>query len=314
MKKFQVLGDPHLGRSFVHGVPLARRGEREEIVWKQFEKELNNLSKDIELHVNMGDLFDKAIVSYDVILRAASIYNEAAKAHPKVSFVVLKGNHDLLRDLERSSAFDLFTKLVTEPNITVVTKPTILDDYVFFAYDPINDAADLVTDEMKGCKIAFGHWDTEGFGNDHNVIPTSELNSVGIKVAYTGHVHKTNRFKRDNVDVHVVGSMQPYAHGEETKSDLYITLTLKQLAENKKNLTNRCVRVVLEPGELLEQEIDCLQLTVKRKTSDDDEGPEVTLGDFNMVDLFEQAFKEAGVRDDLKKQMIEQYDEERISV
>ena len=35
-----TIGDPHLGRSFKTGVPLHRLGDREAMVWKEFERQL----------------------------------------------------------------------------------------------------------------------------------------------------------------------------------------------------------------------------------------------------------------------------------
>ena len=55
---FTLLGDPHLGRTFVHGVPLHRRGEREVMMWRNFAQSLSNVTT--PLHICLGDLFDRA--------------------------------------------------------------------------------------------------------------------------------------------------------------------------------------------------------------------------------------------------------------
>lgn len=310
MTKIDRLGDPHLGRSFIHGVPLHRRGEREKLVWKQFRASL--LETTADLHVNMGDLFDKAIVSYDTIIEAAKAYNAAAARRPDTTFVIMKGNHDLLRDLERNSAFDLFCRLLFHPNIRTVVSPVVIENRLFVPYDPITPTAELIKPEHKGCIEAYGHWDTDGFGSTHNVIPTKQLAEIGITTAYTGHVHLPTRFKRDGVDVTVVGSMQPYAHGEEADNSLYITLSLDQL-EAATDLKDKCVRVVLQPDEMLEDQIDCLQLTVKRLTSEEDEAPTVTLGDFNFEALFRQAFADEGVGTETTQKMIDIFNEKRLT-
>ena len=119
-----LMGDAHLGRSFIHGVALSRRGEREEMVWRDFAANLAAAKPG--LHVSMGDLFDKAIVPYEVIARAAKLYRQAAEAKPQTRFVVLRGNHDVRRDLEKISAFDLFALLVRDiPTIFVVSGPCL---------------------------------------------------------------------------------------------------------------------------------------------------------------------------------------------
>jgi DNA repair exonuclease SbcCD nuclease subunit len=311
MPKTHVLGDPHLGRSFVHGVPLARKGEREQLIREQFVNEYYQFPEDTELHVCMGDLFDKAIVPYDVILFAAHVVNEAARNNPHIQFVILKGNHDLLRDLEKASAFDLFERLITQDNVHIITKPTILMGQAFFAYDPLTPIADLVTDAIVGCEAAWFHADTNGFGSEHNVIPTHKLALHGVLRAYTGHVHKPARFTRDGVDVTVTGSMQPYAFGEQANPDLYVEHTLASL-KTAGDLTHKVVRLTLDPGEMLEDEVDCLQLVVRRTTADAEEAPVVTMGDFDMEALFRRAFTEAGVNSAVTDSLLGSYNERRL--
>lgn len=298
----ELLGDPHLGRPFVHGVPLHRRGEREHMVWKDF---FQSLETDADIHVCMGDLFDKWSVSYDVIVKAAHMYTSSAIVRPKTQFYILKGNHDWTRDLERKSAFDVFKMIVSRmPNIHVVDEPKQVGDLLFYPWHPTAKAADEVA-KFKDVSICFGHFDTE-FG-DHNMVPTG----CGIPTIYTGHVHKPDEFTRDGTKVHVVGSMQPYAHGEEADDTLYVTVSLDDLKDL--DTTNKCVRVILEEGEVLDDEIDCLQLTIKKKGSSDvDDTPTVTLGDFDMDTLFRQAFQNAGVTPEITEQVLEQYHTKRF--
>ena len=308
--KLDLMGDPHLGKVFQHGVPLHRRSEREELVWEEFEHALSTTTAD--LHVCMGDVFDRAIVPYDVILRAADLYRSAALRRPETTFVILRGNHDVLRDLERASAFDLFARLIDLPNIRIVTDPVMIEGYLFVGYDPVVPLSDRITEDFVGAKAAFFHADIDGFGNEFNVIPTKALSAIGIARAYTGHVHKPSRFIRDGVDVEVVGSLQPFAHGEEIDDALYVTLSLVEL-EAAGDLSQKCVRVLLEPGETLEQEIDCLQLTVKRLAGAETSDAVVSMGEFDIDALFRQAFRESGVSDAMTETMIERFHERRLS-
>ena len=91
-KSIYILGDTHLDRRFVSNVPLHRRGERERMVWDQFVRELD--PQRCEYHIHMGDLFDKPVVSLSMILKTATAYLSAAKAHPNTKFRILRGNHD----------------------------------------------------------------------------------------------------------------------------------------------------------------------------------------------------------------------------
>jgi len=289
MTSIDIMGDPHLAKTFVHGVPLHRRGEREAMVWEAFRANLE--AAECDLHVCMGDLFERPIVPYDAILKAADIYRKVASDKSQTRFVILRGNHDcLLRDLERASAFDLVARLVSDvPNIIVVSDVVMIEGYLFVGYDPVTPLADRITEDHRGAKAAFFHAETEGYGKDFNVIPFEKLAELDILEVYNGHEHKPARFTKHGVDVTVVGSLQPYSHGEEIDDTLYVTLTLSEL-ETAGDLSNKCVRVLLEPGETLDQEIDCLQMTIKRTADAEAEIGEVTLGEFDIDSLFKLAF------------------------
>lgn len=306
-----ILGDPHLGRSFVRGVSLEKRGLREQLVMDDFRDRLRQAGQ-YDLFVCMGDLFDKWAVPYNILFQTTMAFLEAATTSPSTQFIVLAGNHDISRDLEKRGALDLF-ELVTHslPNIHVVRHSG--DAYFteaggkrlgFFPFHPTKRAEELVTEPLD---VAFGHWDTI-FGDD-NLIPTKKLAEMGCEIAYTGHVHLPDQFKRDGVDVIQVGSMQPYAHGEDN-GEMYVTLTLDEI--EGKDLSDKCVRVNLAPGEVLDQEVDCLQLTVRREGTSAEDDDEVSMGDFDLMSLFTQAFEEADVPPPVRTQLIERFEEARV--
>src|SRR5687768_4374292 len=87
-----VLGDVHLDKKFRTGVPIHRLGEREEMVWKQFEESIANCST--AGHCQVGDIFDQMCVSESTVLRAANIYKYYAKLNPHKKYVIYRGNHD----------------------------------------------------------------------------------------------------------------------------------------------------------------------------------------------------------------------------
>ncbi|MES0183296.1 hypothetical protein NKK48_01105 [Mesorhizobium sp. C386A] len=63
---------------------------------------------------------------------------------------------------------------------------------------------------------------------------------MGCKVAYTGHIHLPDEFERDDVKVIQVGSMQPYAQGEDN-GEMYVSLTLTELEQTNVDLSSKCV-------------------------------------------------------------------------
>lgn len=158
--------------------------------------------------------------------------------------------------------------------------------------------------------------DIEGYG-DHNpnLIPLKELAARGVKFANTGHIHQPQAWTDPETDIEVCvfGSMQPYAHGEEIDTDLYVTLTLDELQNTNLDLRNRCVRVLLEDGESLDDEIECLQLTIKRIGEEEAEMESVSLGEFDMMTLFQRAFTEAGVSAAITENILAQYNQKRLS-
>jgi DNA repair exonuclease SbcCD nuclease subunit len=308
-RTIEFLGDAHLGKPFIHRVPLHRRGDREKMVWADFERSVSATSADF--HINLGDLLDRPVVPYDVIVRAARIYARAAQHHPETQFLVLQGNHDVSRDLERISAFDVFAEIVWGmPNVRVVREPIVIDGLLLVPFDPVTPTAELIEELGTAAEIAVGHWDIDGFGDNHNLIPTKLLAEMGVMRAFTGHVHKPDRFTRDGVDVVVVGSLQPFSHGE---GPMYVTLSLAEAREvDPAAIRDKCVRIQLQPGETYDLEIDCLQLTLQRLSSEEE--PEaVTLGDFDMAALFGQAFDQAGVSVDLRAAVLGKHDELRVA-
>jgi DNA repair exonuclease SbcCD nuclease subunit len=274
---------------------------REKLVWQDFQASLHRPAGDFDYHVCLGDLFDKWLVSYDLILDVAELYRGAAAAHPGAHFLILKGNHDWTRDLQRKSAFDVLTILVRDiPNLTIVSDVVTMDGFVFYPWHPLWDASEKLTG-VEG-HILFGHFDIE-FG-DHNMVPTT----LHFEKIYTGHDHKARTLKRHGTEVIVVGSMQPFAHGEEPDDSLYITVRAEDITDPS-IFKDKCLRIIGR----YDGDIDCLQITYKQDKTDGDDSPieAVTMGDFDMEKLFAESFAEAGVSAGLTAQVLDQYHTKR---
>jgi DNA repair exonuclease SbcCD nuclease subunit len=278
---YEVLGDPHLGRKFETGVPLHRRGEREQMQRQQFIDAL--MGAKATVHVTMGDLFDKFIVAPEVVLFAAQAYMEAASVNCNTLYVVLRGNHDVSRNTDKASSWDLFCALVDpHPNVWAISEcPAALENFLFVPYDPFNydHLKEYLSDEID---TVFSHFDIVDFGG-HNVIPTKLFAEHGIGLVVNGHDHLARVERRDGVEIVITGSMQPYTHAEDVTGAYYTTVTLEELPHL--DVKNKNVRVLLKPGETLPDDLDCLSLTAKRITVDD----EITVdtSDFDTLDLSE---------------------------
>lgn len=306
--KVKLLGDPHLGKSFKTGVPLHRLGERECLVMEQFQEELNDV-EDASYHVCMGDLFDKYIVAPEIVLFAYQCYVKAASKNPNTTYIILLGNHDASRDQERASSFDLFAALVAPiRNIEVVKDtPLVMNDFGFFPWHPFTPAREIVESIDQPLKAAFGHWDKDDFGqNKDNLIPTNALSKL-TRLAISGHIHISEEFERDGVKVIMTGSMQPYNFSEDSNRTFYVTYTLDEIEDQ--DLSNKCVRILLHPGEELPTDINCLELRWKRFDEDKKQSIEVEFGEYDPRKIFEEVCSEEGVKDEIMKEVWLKFEE-----
>lgn len=313
--KINTIGDPHLGREFKTGVPLHRRGEREESVWRDFERRLD---EPCDMSVMMGDIFDRFVVPPEVVIRAAMAYRQAAAMRIARQFVLLRGNHDASKDADKKSSFDLLAELLANvPNIYVIKdEPKQLEikdaTLAFFSYHPFKTAAELAESLPGSFTAAFGHWDVDSFGGDDSQLIPLDVLADRCPTIFTGHVHSPGERNHKNCKVVITGSLQPYSHAEDVTGEVYVTCdleTAKSLAEAGK-LRDKCVRVLIQPGEALDFEIDCLALTTKAvDAAEDDSNLEVNIEAFDFLALFKETFKEHGVSDETTALALEKYAE-----
>lgn len=279
---FKLIGDPHIGRKFKTGVPVHRLGERETSVKNQFYVEV--ASTDNTPVIVMGDLFDTYSIPDELTLWVSETLNEAAQWK---EVYVLRGNHCVSRDAEKRGSFDVLEKLC--PNVVFVKgiyEIQLENGYLaLFGYDAFKSATELANQLMVNCNYlaAFGHYDLTSHGSDFNLVPTEVFAALKIPVAYTGHIHKRQTIERHGVTVHAVGSMQPYAHGEQVEGDpLYQTLTLDEFnARNPEDFLDVNLRILLKGDEVFDTQIDCLSLVFKHIAEDDAEPLDVAYDSFN---------------------------------
>ena len=266
MTNFTCMGDQHLGRAFKSGVPLHRVGEREALIHAQFARELMHVTT--ELHINLGDMFDKFVVAPEVVLFAADTYARAAKANRNTHYIVMRGNHDVSRDLSRSSSFEIFTRLVASvSNITVVgDNPLVIGNLGFLSYNAFGTALEGVNSLPDNLTRIFTHFDYVDWGGDH-VLPTQRLAAKQIFNVTNGHDHLRRSEKRHGVEVDIYGSLQPFSHAEDGTGAWYRTVTLDELQGLDTHLLN--IRVLLADGDVLPTDLDCLSLTAKKIRGED---------------------------------------------
>ena len=258
-----TIGDPHLGRKFEVGVPLNRRGEREA---EQLAKLKAELAVPCDYNIMMGDLFDNANVSHAVVTQVAEAYLEAAKAYPNTTFLPMAGNHDLPRSLTSRGAWLSFKYMLEGIDaIWIVDRVTDFEDFTCIPWDWSCSAEEQLAGLTKVAPRVYGHWDMMSFGgDDSHLCPTKRLVELGAQEIVSGHYHIAGEYEIDGVTVRCTGSMMPYTHGEDPEGKLYVTVSLEELLENPAQFSDKCVRVLLQPGEILPTDIDCRALTMKR--------------------------------------------------
>lgn len=279
-----LIGDVHAGRTFKTGVPLERLGEREQSILDSLANALQpTLGKDIRHYcVIMGDLFDKFAVSNETLQMVFNILYSAS--YDVESITILRGNHDSNRDKLLVSSFQILKALCSRaPNITFVDGDTPLVttinniNHCYFGYHPFVSAKAMAEalPSLSGLSIAYGHWDITAHGEDtHNLIPIETLKEKGITSVYTGHIHKHQKLQMSGINVMVVGSMQPYAHGEEAADDpLYQTFYADEakgmLEEDAAVFHMTNLRVLLQADDVWDVDrVDCLSLVFKRIEGD----------------------------------------------
>lgn len=250
-RKVHLIGDPHLGRRFEVGVPLSRRGEREQSQLNDF---INELQHDADIIVVIGDLFDHPYVGYNVVDHADRIFRKIVSQRSDTLFVVIAGNHDLPRNVETVGAFHDFCDRLEGrfENLRVLLEPEIIEGIAFFPWQWDVRSDEQVRTLSGSYEAAVGHWDLAEFnGKDDHLAPAFDV------PAYSGHYHVAGDYVVRGRTVHCTGSLQPYTHGEDPTERLYITLDLADVHD--RDLHNMNVRVRLKRGEELPQ-LDALSV------------------------------------------------------
>ncbi len=300
----QNVGDVHLGRVYLNGVPIDQRGKIEALQRSEFERLLDS---DTTYLVQNGDIFDKFTVDNSVLEYTADKILEAKRKHPDRIDVYLRGNHDDSKDIERVSSFDILARILEEagePNLYVATTVLGVNDLMFFGWGPDRSAAELA-DTVKGIEVraAFGHWDVNlpDHASHFNLIPVEQLKSV-TSLLVTGHDHKPGQLERDGVTIVKVGSIIPLAHGEEIEEDnLIYTITLDDYDPTIHD--GKIVRFILAEDEEV-PEADFLQVKVlpkpdKKTNAETDSTTEAETDSFNLVEVLEGFLGEQEIEENL---------------
>lgn len=282
-----LIGDVHVGQTFRTGVPKNRLGEREAFVLSEFKR---LLKRDVPYTFVVGDLLHKIRISNNALYQLITIIEEVSKEKPHQQIYILNGNHDMAKEVDRVSSFQLLEKyfnaldlknlhLVSTHSADNIIRIPEKDLLIYCShYNPfesldteLESLGLLLEEDLKfGSRIALGHWETIDFGSDHHIdrnVPEIVLKQFNMVI--TGHEHKPKLSLIEDVPVLTTGSMQPYAFGEEleSESNFYCSLNsasiMKALEENPDIFENSYVRILVQDGDELPPEFKCLGRTYK---------------------------------------------------
>lgn len=302
-KWVKVIGDPHLGKKFVHGVPLERRGYREKHQNETFLKEMNDITapdgSDAVAVVVIGDLFDQFQIGNEVLVETYGMVDLSAKSHPLTDYIILMGNHDVSRNVGLVSSFDVLQRMVKTENVYFITEITSLHlkdikgPFLFCPYDAFKSTGELFSQRFNDDRFVavFGHWDTKAFTSDHNVLPYEALSKV-TDLVVSGHEHNPKEFMYDQTKIIITGSMLPYSFSEDENETIYVTRTLNEYLSNPQAFSDKCLRLILNPGEEVPENIDALQVSYKYEVIENNTKVEVVMEDFSMQSIFDAVFTE----------------------
>ena len=287
-KDFSVITDTHFGRTWKEGVPLNRRGEYEERIYKDFEDFLQHASTRRVIHA--GDLFETSNVSNEVLMKVYEIIKKNTRSSTQYYFIA--GNHDLPKDSSKveCSSFYILSKLLEgKSNIHFVFhamydgEGLLLVPYSHF--EDIDEVLMKNVSDSVNCVV--GHFD--------DPVPQLLYEFSGTKIS--GHFHKRHVTEDGTL---FIGSFYPIAFGEESDNSIMETMSLEEYNKrSEEELKDKRVRILLKEGEELPIDHPCLQLIGKKEVKDEIKLDVEVVDNFDFRDLFFDCLKDSDIADEL---------------
>lgn len=232
----QNIGDAHLGRVFKNNVALDRRGEWEKKQMASFDEELfKTMPIGVEnphyIRVQAGDLFDKPIVSNEVLMDTVKILKdyEDCKEEP---LYIISGNHDDSKNESDVTSWDLLAKFFEGSELihfVKTWKAHVFPDGSTVLLVGWNIHESVATAYLQAYEcgvnpaVVVCHLDRISYGNEDNVIPYDFLKQHHVDMVISGHEHKPYFFEEGHMKVIGTGSLLPYSHAEDPEGYFYQT-------------------------------------------------------------------------------------------
>lgn len=232
----QTIGDGHLGRIFKNNVPLDRRGEWEDF---QITTLINALEKarpegvpaEQYIRVQAGDLFDKAIISNEVLMEMVNILKDYERVSDEILYII-SGNHDDSKNNSDVTSWDILARFFKGSGKVKFVKSWAAHVFpdgstVLLVGWNIHQMVAEALIQAKDCgvnpAVVVCHLDRISYGNEDNVIPYDFLKHHKIEMVISGHEHKPYFIEEGNMKVVGTGSLLPYSHAEDPEGLFYQT-------------------------------------------------------------------------------------------
>lgn len=307
---FRLIGDPHITRKFILGVPPHRRGEREQLLFDDFEQRL--YEGDEKMIIVVGDLFEKPLCTMLDLTKTITILDRACRSQPDREIIIISGNHDMPQAVGDACAFKVIQKFSEfVPNLWIFTEPAVHRRVALFPWEWTRTAEEQLRDvEGEEFDYAVGHWDLvayDGMHKDH-LCPAKQLKQMGAREIISGHWHIAGDYKVAGEIVHCTGSMQPMTHAEDPEATLYVTMNYEEyMAADQDSLKDKYVRLRLDGDEMPPAPRDCLGFKVEKKAKPS-ETTEVSLDGFNLLEVVTETLIKFEVPKKLQKKVKEKLD------
>lgn len=228
-----------------------KRGQREAAIAADFKSRLREAAAQGRNVMQVGDLFDTFRVPVEVVIAAARDIDEVAYHNPASMFVFMPGNHDVSRDADKVSSYQLLSMLVHRMNVRIIIghEPVYFGRVLFIPYSAFHTPMQQLEGLTGPFEAIVGHWDVVDFGFENPQLAPFERLFELTDTVITGHDHIPRLLERGDKRCFVTGSMQPYSHSEDPEGDWYLTLTVAEVLANPAAVKDKHLRVVLDKDE-----------------------------------------------------------------
>lgn len=269
----QGIGDAHFGRVFKNDVPLERRGEYEARQIEAIEHllftkptQIENLTKENFLRIQVGDWFDKPTVSMANILTSKKLLEKYTTTElgqgTYIPLYILSGNHDDSKNISDVTAWDLLESIIVSSQCSHVVRfvknhsVKVMgngEQILLVGWNITKNACQALLeakqDGFENITTVVCHLDKISYGNDDNVIPYAFFAEHGVKMVISGHEHKPYYFHDSGMQVIGTGSLLPYSHAEDAGEEIYVTLnSINEFEEYSKqnDIYHKHIRLILD--------------------------------------------------------------------